>query len=52
MDIEAGRAAGFNTIAVATGTYGADELDEAGADCVIPEFLTGRDQFLRSTGIE
>jgi len=52
MDIEAGRAAGFNTIAVATGTYGADELDEAGADCVIPDFLTGRDQFLRSTGIE
>lgn len=51
MDIAAGRAAGFQTIGVATGTYTADELERAGADSVVPDLLEGRDQFLRSTRI-
>ena len=51
MDVRAGRTAGFRTIAVATGAYGTGELGEAGADCVVADFVEGRDQFLRSTRI-
>lgn len=52
MDVRAGRAAGFRTIAVASGSYRSDELEKAGADYVLPDFQSGRDQFLRSTRIE
>lgn len=52
MDVAAGRTAGFQTIAVASGSYRPEELEQAGADWVLPDFDTGRDQFLRSTRIE
>ena len=51
MDISAGKAAGFRTIAVATGTYSVKELQSAGSECVISNFVEGRDQFLGSTRI-
>jgi phosphoglycolate phosphatase len=50
-DVEAGRAAGFQTVAVATGNFTADELAATGADLVIQDFQTGRNQFMRSTRI-
>ena len=50
-DVAAGRLAGFRTIAVATGHHGTEELERTGADLVIEDFSTGRDQFLRSTRI-
>jgi phosphoglycolate phosphatase-like HAD superfamily hydrolase len=51
-DIEAGRAAGFRTVGVATGQYSADQLRDSGADLAIANFREGRDYFLRSTFIE
>ena len=51
LDVEAGHAAGFGTIAVATGSFTFDDLVATGADLVIENFSTGRDQFMRSTRI-
>ena len=51
-DVEAGRAAGFQTVAVATGSHDREQLDAAGAGLVIEDFSSGRDQFMRSTRIE
>jgi phosphoglycolate phosphatase len=50
-DIEAGRRAGFRTVGVATGRHSLGTLEAAGADCVVPDLATGRDQFMRSTRI-
>jgi phosphoglycolate phosphatase-like HAD superfamily hydrolase len=50
-DIEAGREAGFRTVGVATSKYSVSDLEAAGADLAIPNFLEGRDQFLRLTRI-
>jgi phosphoglycolate phosphatase-like HAD superfamily hydrolase len=50
-DIEAGREAGFRTIGVATSTYSRADLERAGADLAITDFLQDRDQFLRVTRI-
>ena len=46
-DIEAGKAAGFRTVGVATGHYSTEQLLAAGADVAISDFQEGRDQFLR-----
>ena len=48
-DIEAGRAAGFRTVGVATSTYSKEALRAAGADLVMTDFYQDRDQFLRLT---
>ena len=48
-DVAAGREAGFRTVGVATGSYKIEELEASGADVVISDFKSGRDQFLRST---
>jgi phosphoglycolate phosphatase-like HAD superfamily hydrolase len=50
-DIEAGRAAGYFTIAVATGSHTVEELLAQRADLVLEDLASGRDQFLRSTRI-
>lgn len=50
-DVDAGRRAGFRTVAVATGAHTVDQLSAAGAHLVIRDFSTGRDQFMRSTRI-
>lgn len=50
-DVEAGREAGFQTVAVASGGYTAEQLLQTGAGLVIPDFKQGRDQFLRVTRI-
>ena len=47
-DIEAGRDAGFKTVGVGTGSYSVGQLLTAGADLAIPDFLQGRDLFLRA----
>jgi phosphoglycolate phosphatase-like HAD superfamily hydrolase len=52
LDVEAGKAAGFKTVGVATGRYLPNQLLECGATFVISDFHTGRDHFLRSTFIE
>ncbi len=52
LDIDAGRAAGYKTVGVATGRYSTEWLLEAGATFVISDFQQGRDHFLRSTFIE
>ena len=51
-DIDAGRAAGFRTVGVATSDYSADQLNAAGADVVLLDFERDRDQFLRMARIE
>lgn len=51
-DVAAGCGAGFKTVAVATGSFSAELLMSTGADLVIADFSTGRDQFMRSTRIE
>jgi len=48
-DVDAGREAGFRTVAVATSEYTAADLQAAGADLVIPDFERGRDAFLQMT---
>ena len=48
-DVAAGREAGFRTVGVATGSYNVEQLEASGADLVISDFESGRDQFLRST---
>lgn len=48
LDIDAGRAAGFKTVGVATGSYSVDQLLAAGATLAIPDLEEGRDQFLRT----
>ena len=50
-DVAAGREAGFRTVGVATGRHSVEELKASGADLVISDFESGRDQFLRSTRI-
>ncbi len=50
-DVAAGREAGFRTVGVATGRHSVEELEASGADLVISDFESGRDQFLRSTRI-
>jgi phosphoglycolate phosphatase len=52
LDVDAGRAAGYKTVGVATGRYSKDDLLTAGATFVIQDFLQERDYFLRSTFIE
>jgi phosphoglycolate phosphatase len=52
LDIDAGRAAGFKTVGVATGSYSVDQLTAAGATFALPDLQQGRDYFLRSTFIE
>ncbi|PYS55982.1 MAG: hypothetical protein DMG13_01965 [Acidobacteria bacterium] len=47
-DIEAGRAAGFRTVGVATGHYSVEQLFAAGAHVAIPDFQQGRDRFLQA----
>jgi phosphoglycolate phosphatase-like HAD superfamily hydrolase len=51
-DIDAGRDAGFKTIGVGTGSYTVGQLLTAGADLAIPDFLQGREQFLRNTFLD
>lgn len=48
-DVAAGREAGFRTVGVATGSYNVEELEASGANLVISDLESGRDQFLRST---
>jgi len=48
-DVDAGREAGFRTVAVATSEYTAADLQATGADLVIPDFERGRDAFLQMT---
>jgi phosphoglycolate phosphatase-like HAD superfamily hydrolase len=50
-DVQAGREAGFQTVAVATGSSSVEQLRATGADLVIEDFASGRDQFMRSTRI-
>lgn len=52
LDVRAGKQAGFRTVGVATGHYSVSQLIDSGADIAIPDFLAGRDHFLRSTCIE
>ena len=51
-DVEAGRAAGFCTIGVATGQFTTADLEEAGATAVLTDFEQDRDQFFRTTRME
>ena len=51
-DVYAGREAGFRTVGVATSDYSLDDLQKAGADLVLSDFESGRDQFLRMARIE
>jgi phosphoglycolate phosphatase-like HAD superfamily hydrolase len=50
-DIAAGREAGFQTVGVAASDYSIQDLEEAGADLVLADFLSGREAFLRMTHI-
>jgi phosphoglycolate phosphatase-like HAD superfamily hydrolase len=50
-DIEAGREAGFRTVGVATSDYSQQQLEASGADLVISDLESGRDQFLRMARI-
>jgi phosphoglycolate phosphatase-like HAD superfamily hydrolase len=52
LDIDAGRAAGFKTVGVATGSYSLDQLIAAGATFAVSDLEQGRDQFFRSTFME
>jgi phosphoglycolate phosphatase len=52
LDIQAGRAAGFKTIGVGTGSYPAEELLTSGATIAVADLAQGRDYFLRSAFIE
>jgi phosphoglycolate phosphatase len=52
LDIDAGKAAGFRTVGVATGQYSVEQLRASGADLAIADFQGGRDHFFRSTFIE
>jgi phosphoglycolate phosphatase-like HAD superfamily hydrolase len=52
LDIGAGRAAGFQTIGVATGKFTTDELAAAGATLSLRDFEVDDDQFFRATRIE
>lgn len=51
-DIEAGRAAGFTTVGVATGSYSVNQLRVCGADITVSDFHQDRDYFFRSTFME
>ena len=48
-DIDAGREAGFQTVAVATSEYSMRDLEAAGADLVVADLQSGREAFLRIT---
>lgn len=48
-DVAAGKALGFRTVAVATGTYPEAELARTGADMVLSDVARGRDQLIGST---
>ena len=48
-DVLAGRAAGFRTVAVATGRFNIEALEMTNADLVIADFESDHDQFLRFT---
>jgi len=50
-DVEAGREAGFQTIAVATGRYAKSDLEAAGATATFIDLEQDRDQFFRTTRI-
>lgn len=50
-DVNAGREAGFQTVAIATGDHSTAILKESGAGLVIDDLEGGRDQFLRFTRI-
>ena len=49
LDVSAGKAAGFQTVAVATGRSGVDSLKATNADLVIASFDCDLDQFLSFT---
>jgi len=51
-DIDAGRAAGFCTIGVATGRFTTGDLASAGATAALRDFDQDSDQFFRTTRIE
>jgi len=51
-DIEAGRAAGFSTIGVATGRFTTADLKDAGATAVLRDFEQDSAQFFRATRME
>jgi phosphoglycolate phosphatase-like HAD superfamily hydrolase len=51
-DIDAGKAAGFRTVGVATSSYSVADLRAAGADLALSDFERERDQFLRIARIE
>lgn len=48
LDIDAGRAAGFKTVGVASGSYSVDQLLQSGPTFAIPDFERGREHFLRA----
>lgn len=50
-DVQAGREAGFCTVGVATSDYTPQQLEDSGADFVVSDFESGRDQFLRKARI-
>jgi phosphoglycolate phosphatase len=43
-DVRAGQAIGARTLAVATGTVSFEELVASGADLVVRDFLSGREE--------
>lgn len=49
LDIDAGRAAGFRTVGVASGSYSVDQLIQAGATIALPDLEEGHTEFLRLT---
>jgi len=52
LDIDAGKACGFRTVGVATGSYTAEQLLASGATIAVGDLAEGRDYFLRSAFIE
>jgi len=50
-DVQAGREAGFQTVAVATGDHSIEDLKASGAGLAIQDLDRDRDQFLRFTRI-
>jgi phosphoglycolate phosphatase-like HAD superfamily hydrolase len=51
-DVDAGREAGFRTVAVATSDYSVEDLKSAGADVVLSDFERDRNPFLQAIGID
>ena len=51
LDVNAGKAAGFRTVGVATSDYSKEQLEAAGADLVMADFERDGERFLKLTGI-